>query len=214
MAVTNSDIGTLRRQLKKARDHIHAEEWHKARATLNGLEHPLADRLRAEVTIHFASQPPKPFPVTPLIAILIVEAILLVAVAYGGWRWSVMPSSQPLILPTLATLPHADCTPATVEAWWAHQREEVAQFVQDASCASRTLPGAQLDQRLARLHEARATFTSPPVCASLDFRWEVSEVWRAMDDILLGLEAWSTGTLDDLGVQAIIRTASRTLLTP
>jgi len=52
------------------------------------------------------------------------------------------------------------------------------------------------------------------VCASLDFRWEVSEVWRAMDDILLGLEAWSTGTLDDLGVQAIIRTASRVLLTP
>ena len=41
----------------------------------------------------------------------------------------------------------------------------------------------------------------------MDTRQQVSEVWRAMDDILLALEAWSLGTLDEFGVQAVIRGA-------
>ena len=41
----------------------------------------------------------------------------------------------------------------------------------------------------------------------MDTRQQVSEVWRTMDDILLALQAWSLGTLDELGVQAVIRGA-------
>ena len=209
MAIANqADVTKLRQQIKKARDHIQAEEWHKARATLNGLDHPMADRLRAEVTIHFASQPPRTLPFLPLIVAFGVEILFLIGLSYGAWRWTASPPSEVFILPTLASLPYADCTPAEVDAWWAEQHDALDSFLQDASSASRTLPSEALTQRLAHLHQVRADFSSIPPCASMDTRQQVSEVWRTMDDILLALEAWSLGTLDELGVQAVIRGAS------
>ena len=199
----------IRQQIKKAQTHIAAEEWAKARAALKDVDHPKAKELLTEVEVHLAEEASGGFPTVPLI----VFFSLVVVLSVGGFLL-VSRSGREVptpILPTLAVIPTSDCTPETVRTWWGVQNVALDTFTQDASSASRTMPGERLNDRLASLRQFRADFPDPPECASSEFRMAVNDLLRAMDDTIAALEGWSNGTMDGLAVTTALQEAESAL---
>jgi hypothetical protein len=201
----------IRQQIKKARTHIAAEEWAKARAALKDVDHPKAKELLADVEAHLAEDVSGSFPMVPLL----VFFSLIVTLSAGGFLL-VSRSNRAVptpVLPTLAVIPTSDCTPETVRTWWGMQNIALDTFTQDASSASRTMPGERLDERLASLRHFRADFPDPPECASTEFRMAINDLLRAMDDTIIALEGWSDGTMDGLAVTTALQEAESVLRT-
>ena len=199
----------IRQQIKKAQTHIAAEEWAKARAALKEVDHPKAKELLAEVEVHLAEESSGGFPIVPLI----VFFNLVVVLSVGGFLL-VSRSGREVptpVLPTLAVIPTSDCTPETVRTWWGVQNVALDTFTQDASSASRTMPGERLNERLASLRQFRADFPAPPECASSEFRMAINDLLRAMDDTITALEGWSDGTMDGLAVTTALQEAESAL---
>jgi hypothetical protein len=144
---------------------------------------------------------------------LIVFFSLIIVLSVGGFLL-VSRSGREVptpILPTLAVLPTSDCTPETVRTWWGIQNIALDMFTQDASSASRTMPGERLNERLASLRQFRADFPDPPECASSEFRMAINDLLRAMDDTIIALEDWSDGTMDGLAVTTALQEAESAL---
>lgn len=199
----------VRQQVRKARFHIAAEEWTKARAALKDVDHPKAKQMLAEVEAHLAEETSGGFPTVPLL----VFFGLVVVLSVGGFLL-VSRSNRAVptpVLPTLAVIPTSDCTLETVRTWWAEQNVALDTFVGDASSASRTMPGERLDERLASLRQFRADFPDPPACASSELRTAIKDLLRAMDDTITALEGWSDGTMDGLAVTTVLQEAESAL---
>jgi hypothetical protein len=199
----------VRQQVRKARSHIAAEEWAKARAALKDVDHPKAKQMLAEVEAHLHEETSGGFPTVPLL----VFFSLVVVLSVGGFLL-VSRSNRAVptpVLPTLAVIPTSDCTPETVRTWWAEQNVALDTFTGDASSASRTMPGERLDERLASLRQFRADFPDPPACVSTEFRVAVNDLLRAMDDTITTLEGWSDGTMDGLAVTTALQEAESAL---
>ncbi|MEO1444091.1 MAG: hypothetical protein AAFV33_27095, partial [Chloroflexota bacterium] len=195
----------IRHQIKKAQTHIAAEEWAKARATLKDVDHPKAKELLAEVEVHLAEEPSGRFPMVPLIVFFSLVVVLSVS---GFLLVSRSGRDVPIpVLPTLAVIPTSDCTPETVQTWWGVQNVALDTFTQDASSASRTMPGERLNERMASLRQFRADFPDPPECASSEFRMAVNDLLRTIDDTIITLEGWSDGTMDGLAVTTVLQEA-------
>ena len=202
-------MSDIRQQIKKARAHIAAGEWTKARAALKDVDHPKAKELLAEVEAHLAKETSGGFPMVPLLLFF----SLVVMLSVGGFLL-VSRSNRVVttpVLPTLAVAPTSDCTSETVRTWWGVQNVALDRFTQDASSASRTMPGERLDERLASLRQFRADFPDPPECASSEFRMAVNDLLRAMDDTIAALEGWSDGTMDGLAVTTALQEAESEL---
>ena len=184
-------MSDIRQQIKKAQAHIAAEEWAKARAALKDVDHPKAQELRAQVEIHLAEEPIGNFPIIPLIVVF----SLVILLALGGLLlFSRSDHEVPAsVLPTLAVIPTSDCTSETVQTWWSVQNVALDTFTQDASSASRTMPGERLDERLASLRQFREDFPAPPECANLEVKAGMTDLTLAMDTTISILEDWSTG---------------------
>ena len=201
----------IRQQIKKAQAHIAAEEWAKARATLKNVDHPKAEELLAEVEVHLVEEASGGFPTVPLIVFFSLVMVLSV----GGFLM-VSHSGRDVptpVLPTLAVIPTSDCNPETVRTWWGVQNVALDTFTQDASSASRTMPGERLNERLTSLRQFRSDFPNPPECASSEFRMAINDLLRAMDDTITALEGWSDGTMDGLAVTTALQQAESALRT-
>jgi len=199
----------IRQQIKKAQTHIAAEEWAKAHAALKDIDHPKAKTLLAEVEVHLAEEASAGFPTVPLI----VFFSLIIVLSVGGFLLvsrSGREASTP-VLPTLAVIPTSDCTPETVQTWWGVQNIALDTFTQDASSASRTMPGERLNERLASLRQFRADFPNPPECASSELQMAINDLLRAIDDTIIALEGWSDGTMDGLAVTTALQEAESAL---
>lgn len=195
----------IRQQIKKAQTHIAAEEWARARAALKDIDHPKAKELLAEIEVYLAEEASGSFPMVPLIVFFSLVIVLSV-----GRFLRVSRSGREVptpVLPTLAVIPTSDCTPETVRTWWGVQNVALDTFTQDASSASRTMPGERLNERLASLRQFRADFPAPPECASSEFRMAINDVLRAMDDTITALDGWSNGTMDGLTVTIALQEA-------
>lgn len=187
-----ADISLIRQKVQQARQHLAKGDLHKARALLKGLEHPKAQALLAEVDAQLAQQKPKQaqFPLIPVLGFLGIFLILLIG---GGFTLMAnRDASTPEPLPSL--IPTSDCTPETVQNWWAVQDLALDTFVADASSASRTMPGERLTERIAALHQLQNDFPALPDCASSEMQTAIADLLEAMDATIVALERWSNGT--------------------
>ena len=123
-------MSNVREQVRKARAHIAAGEWVKARAALKDVDHPKAKELLVEVEAHLAEETSGGFPMVPLM----VFFSLVIVLSVGGFL--LMSRSNRVVttpvLPTLAVLPTSDCTPEMVRTWWGVQNVALDTFTQDA----------------------------------------------------------------------------------
>jgi hypothetical protein len=189
-----ADISLIRQKVQQARQHIGKGELHKARALLKGLEHPKAQALLAGVEIQIAQRKPTQakFPLIPVLGFLAVFFLLLIGGGFALMANRDIPTPEPL--PSL--IPTSDCTPETVQAWWAIQDLVLDTFVADASSASRTMPGERLTERIAALRQMRNDFPAVPECASSEMQTAIADLLEAMDATIATLERWSNGTAD------------------
>ena len=198
----------IRQQIKKAQTHIAAEEWAKARAALKDVDHPKARAMLEQVEARLAAQSGG-FPVGRVLALVGMVLVLGIGgflLMSGRGESAAVP-----VLPTLAVIPTSDCTPETVRTWWGVQNVALDTFTQDASSASRTMPGERLNERMASLRQFRADFPDPPECASSEFRMAVNDLLRTIDDTIIALEGWSDGTMDGLAVTTTLQEAESAL---
>jgi hypothetical protein len=189
-----ADISLIRQKVQQARQHLAKGELLKARALLKGLEHPKAQALLAGVEAQLALQKPKQaqFPLIPVVGFLGIFLILVI-----GGTFTLMANRDTLTLEPLPSLiPTSDCTPETVQAWWAVQNLALDGFVTDASSASRTMPGERLTERIAALSQMRNDFPALPECASSEMQTAIADLLEAMDATIAALERWSNGTTD------------------
>jgi hypothetical protein len=189
-----ADISLIRQKVQQARQHLTKGELHKARALLKGLEHPKAQALLAEVEAQLVLQKPKQaqFPLIPVFGFLGMFFILLIGGGFALMANRTEPT--PEAVPT--TIPTSDCTPETVQSWWAVQDLALDTFVADASSASRTMPGERLTERIAALSQMRNDFPTLPECASHEMQTAIADLLEAMDATIAALERWSNGTAD------------------
>lgn len=190
-----TDIATVRQQLKLARDHTREGNLQKAHAALKGVDHPKANDMRAALEARIG-KPQSGFPWGRIFAFL--GMLVIIGGSIGFWMQGadVNESASANVLPTLAVLPTSDCTPQTVHDWWRVQNVALDTFIQEASSASRTMPGDRLDERLANLRNFRSNFPQAPECATLDFKIAVGDLVTTMGTTIAILEDWSAGNPD------------------
>ena len=187
-----ADISLIRQKVQLARQHLAKGDLHKARALLKGLEHPKAQALLAEVEAQLALHKPKQaqFPLIPVLSFLVIFLILVIGGGFTLMANRDAPTPEPL--PSL--IPTSDCTPETVQNWWAVQDLALDTFVADASSASRTMPGERLTERIAALRQLQNDFPALPDCASSEMQTAIADLLEAMDATIVALERWSSGT--------------------
>ena len=189
-----ANVSLTRQKVQQARQHLAKGELHKARTLLKGLEHPKAQTLLVDVEAQIAQQIPKQAksPLMPVLGFLVIFLILVIGGAFTLMANRDTPTPEPL--PSL--IPTSDCTPETVQSWWAVQDLALDTFVADASSASRTMPGERLTERIAALRQMRNDFPPLPECATTEVQMAISDLLQAMADTIAALEHWSNGTAD------------------
>jgi hypothetical protein len=204
-----ADVSFIRQKVQQARQHLAKGDLHKARALLKGLEHSKAQALLAEVEAQLTQQKPKQaqFPLIPVVGFLGIFLILLIGGAFTLMANRDTPTPEPL--PSL--IPTSDCTPETVQTWWAVQDLALDGFVADASSASRTMPGERLTERITALRQMRDDFPVLPDCASSEMQTVITELLEAMNATIAALEGWSNGTADGTQTSLALQNAEQAL---
>ena len=182
---------SLREQIKQAQALIAAGDLKRARTLLQTIDHPKAQAMLAGVESQLAAQTTADFPLGRVLALVGMALVLGVGgllVMTGGSETAVTP-----VLPTLAVYPTSDCTQTMVATWWGVQNIALDTFAQDASSASRTMPGQRLNARVGALRQFRADFPAPPDCASIEVQAGVTDLTVAMDATISILEDWAAG---------------------
>jgi hypothetical protein len=182
---------SLREQIKQAQALIAAGDLKRARTLLQTIDHPKAQAMLAGVESQLAAQPTGGFPlgrVLALVGMVLVLGVGGLLVMTNGSETTAAP-----VLPTLAVYPTSDCTQTMVATWWGVQNIALDTFAQDASSASRTMPGQRLNERVGALRQFRADFPGPPDCASIEVQAGVTDLTVAMDATISILEDWAAG---------------------
>ena len=182
---------SLREQIKQAQALIAAGDLKRARTLLQTIDHPKAQAMLAGVESQLAAQTTAGFPlgrVLALVGMVLVLGVGGLLVMTGGSETAADP-----VLPTLAVYPTSDCTQTMVATWWGVQNIALDTFAQDASSASRTMPGQRLNERVGALRQFRADFPGPPDCASIEVQAGVTDLTLAMDATISILEDWAAG---------------------
>ena len=193
-AVSQADPNLVRQRVQQAREHIAKTDYAKARALLKGLEHPKAHALLEQID---AASPAPQRTGLPCRAILFLIGFVVLLAGIGlALLFSRPQAPTPEPLPTL--IPTSDCNEALVQAWWTEHLPLFDRFTQDASSASRMMPGERLAQQIDALNTlaAQVTAASLPLCASSTDRTRLGELQALMRSALNTLSNWQMQLID------------------
>lgn len=195
----NTNLNQIRQKVQQARDLAKQGQYAQARALLKGINHPKVAEMILQLDERMAAQPTARGAQFPLLPVAGLIAVVIVLVISGGVLLSQRSrSTAEMLLPTpTAIMVTAECTDATITAWWQVQIQndrELNTFAVNADAASSTLPGERLTTAVENLRTTLASaLQDVPPCASVDLQTAIADLLSAMDDVILSLDRWNKG---------------------
>ena len=195
----DANLNQVRQKVQQARDLAKQGQYVQAKALLKGINHPKVAEMIAHLDERIAAQPKAKAAQFPLLPVMGLITVVIVLIMGGGLLLSQRSrETAETLLPTpTATLVTAECTDATITAWWQVQIQndrELNTFAVNADAASSTLPGERLTTAIDNLRTTRAlALQDIPPCASVDLQAALADLLSAMDDVILALDRWNKG---------------------